>query len=108
VDAVWQLLGLYCAWCGALGTGRALGCKEVDFFGQIRPHDGVVRYEVDIARYQDLPASGSAIAIGDATVLVDDQEIYEIRRAKVGVFRDIDYPDYPWPSRHSRGGRMGE
>jgi 3-hydroxyacyl-[acyl-carrier protein] dehydratase/trans-2-decenoyl-[acyl-carrier protein] isomerase len=108
VDAIWQLIGMYCAWNGALGTGRALGCQEVEFFGQIRPHDGTVRYEIDIVRYQELPTSGSSIALGDAKVLVDDEEIYEIKRAKVGVFRDIDYPDYPWPSRHSRGGRMGE
>ncbi len=108
VDAIWQLIGMYCAWSGALGTGMALGCQEVEFFGQIRPHDGVVRYEINIVRYQELATSGSSIAIGDAKVLVDDVEIYEIKRAKVGVFRDIDYPDYPWPSRHSRGGRLGE
>ncbi len=108
VDAVWQLIGFYCAWNGALGTGRALGCQEIEFFGQIRPHDGVVRYEIDIVRYQELPASGSSIALGDAKVLVDGQEIYEIKRAKVGVFRGIDYPDYPFPSEHSRGGRLGE
>jgi 3-hydroxyacyl-[acyl-carrier protein] dehydratase/trans-2-decenoyl-[acyl-carrier protein] isomerase len=106
VDAIWQLIGMYCAWNGALGTGRALGCQEVEFFGQIRPHDGVVRYEIDIVRYQELATSGSSVALGDAKVLVDGQEIYEIKRAKVGVFRDIDYPDYPWPSRHSRGGRL--
>lgn len=108
LDAIWQLMGLYCAWSGALGTGRALGCNEVEFSGQIRPHDGVVGYEIDIVRYQDLPATGSAVAIGDARVLVDGQEIYEIKRARVGVFRDIDYPDYPWPSEHSRGGRLAE
>ncbi len=108
VDGVWQLIGFYCAWNGALGTGRALGCNEVEFAGQIRPHDKVVRYEIDIVRYQDLPKSGSAVAIGDARVLVDGEHIYDIRRAKVGVFRDIDYPDYPWPSLRSRGGRMGE
>jgi 3-hydroxyacyl-[acyl-carrier protein] dehydratase/trans-2-decenoyl-[acyl-carrier protein] isomerase len=107
VDAVWQLLGLFCAWNGAHGTGRALGCQEVEFFGQIRPRDGVVRYEIDVVRYQQLASSGSSIALGDATVLVDDQAIYEIRRAKVGLFRDIAYPDYPWPSEHSRGGRLG-
>ncbi len=55
VDAVWQMVGFYCAWNGALGTGRALGCREVEFSGQIRPYDGVVRYEIDIVRYQDLP-----------------------------------------------------
>ena len=108
VDAVWQLLGLYCSWRGALGSGRALGCGEVEFFGQIRPHDKVVRYEIDIVRHQDLPQSGSAITIGDARVLVDGEAIYEIKRAKVGVFRDLDYADYPWPSERSRGGRMGE
>lgn len=108
VDAVWQLIGLYCSMSGALGTGRALGCGEVDFFGQIRPHDKLVRYEIDIIRYQNLLSSGSAIAIGDARVLVDGEEIYRVGRAKVGVFRDIDYADYPWPSRNSRGGRMGE
>lgn len=108
VDGVWQLIGFYCAWNGALGTGRALGCSEVDFFGQIRPHDKVVRYEIDIVRYQDLPQSGSAIAIGDADILVDGDSIYKIKRAKVGVFRDIDYNDYPWPSQRSRGGKMAE
>ena len=108
VDGVWQLLGLYCSWRGALGSGRALGCGEIEFSGQIRPHDKVVRYEIDIVRYQDLPQSGSAITIGDARVLVDGEPIYEIKRAKVGVFRDIDYADYPWPSERSRGGRMGE
>ncbi len=108
VDAIWQLIGMYCAWNGALGTGRALGCQEVEFFGQIRPYDATVRYEINIVRYQELPTSGSSVALGDAKVLVDDQEIYEIKRAKVGVFREIDYPDYPRPSRHSRGGRLGE
>ena len=108
VDGVWQLLGLYCSWRGALGSGRALGCSEVEFSGQIRPHDKVVRYEIDIVRYQDLPQSGSAVVIGDAKVLVDGEAIYDIQRAKVGVFRDIDYADYPWPSERSRGGRMGE
>jgi 3-hydroxyacyl-[acyl-carrier protein] dehydratase/trans-2-decenoyl-[acyl-carrier protein] isomerase len=106
VDAVWQLIGLYCCLRGAMGTGRALGCKEVEFFGQIRPHDSVVRYEVDIVRYQELPASGSAIAIGDAKVLVDGVEIYRIDRAKVGAFLDIDYSDYPLRSERSRGGLM--
>ena len=108
VDGVWQLLGLYCSWNGGLGSGRALGCAEVEFSGQVRPHDRVIRYEIDIVRYQDLPQSGSAITIGDARVLVDGEAIYEIKRAKVGVFRDIDYADYPWPSERSRGGRMGD
>ncbi len=106
VDAIWQLIGFYCAWMGGLGTGRALGCGEVEFSGQIRPHDEVVRYEINVVRFSNLPKSGSCIAIGDATVLVDGDPIYSIKRAKVGLFRDIAYPDYPCRSANSRGGRM--
>ena len=104
VDAVWQLLGLYCAAAGAPGSGRALGCKEVEFAGQIRPYDHTVRYEVDIRRFSLLPASGSAVAIGTARVLVDGQLISTIRDAKVGTFLGIRYPDYPARSANSSGG----
>ncbi len=107
VDAIWQMIGFFIAWNGGLGAGRALGCGEVEFSGQIRPYDKLVRYEVDIVRYSELPASGSAIAIGNGTVLVDDEPIYEIKKAKVGFFQDIAYPDYPMRSKNSRGGRLG-
>jgi 3-hydroxyacyl-[acyl-carrier protein] dehydratase/trans-2-decenoyl-[acyl-carrier protein] isomerase len=106
VDGVWQLLGFYCSWRGGLGTGRALGCGEVDFFGQIRPHDGVVRYEVDVRRYTELKTSGASIVFGDASLYVDDEEIYKVQQARVGLFRDIGYPDYPLQSENSRGGKM--
>lgn len=106
VDAVWQLIGLYAGLRGAKGYGRALGVKEVEFQGQIRPHNSIVRYEVDIRRYADLPASGSAVALGSAQVSVDDEVIYLITDAKVGIFQGIQYPDYPHPSEASRGGKM--
>lgn len=105
LDGIWQLLGFYCNWRGGVGTGRALGCGEVEFFGQIRPHDGVMRYEVQIKRYAELKTAGAAIVIGDAQVLIDDQEIYSVKGARVGLFRDIDYPDYPFESERSHGGR---
>jgi 3-hydroxyacyl-[acyl-carrier protein] dehydratase/trans-2-decenoyl-[acyl-carrier protein] isomerase len=106
LDGIWQLLGFYCNWRGGLGSGRALGCGEVDFFGQIRPHDSVIRYEVDVRRFADLPASGSSMVVGDARLLVDGEEIYRVQKGRVGLFRNISYPDYPRPSEHSRGGRM--
>ena len=55
VDGVWQLVGFFCAWAGGMGTGRALGCAEVEFAGQIRPHDAVMRYEIDVVRYRSSP-----------------------------------------------------
>jgi 3-hydroxyacyl-[acyl-carrier protein] dehydratase/trans-2-decenoyl-[acyl-carrier protein] isomerase len=106
VDGVWQLIGFFCNWAGGVGSGRALGCGEIEFFGQIRPHDRLVRYEVEIRRYAELPESGSAIAIGDATLLVDDEPIYTLKKAKVGLFTDLSYRDYPYPSENSRGGKL--
>ena len=91
---------------GGRGSGRALGCGEVEFAGQIRPHDRCVRYEIDIRRFTKIAHAGATLVIGDATLLVDDEPIYTIKRAKVGTFRDIRYPDYPNPSEQSRGGRM--
>jgi 3-hydroxyacyl-[acyl-carrier protein] dehydratase/trans-2-decenoyl-[acyl-carrier protein] isomerase len=106
LDGVWQMLGFYCNWRGGLGSGRALGCGEVEFFGQIRPRDQLIRYEIDVRRYTELPNAGASMVIGDAKLLVDGDEIYQIKAARVGLFRDIDYPDYPLASERSRGGKM--
>ena len=73
---------------------------------QIRPMDATVRYEVEIRRFASLVDSGAAIAVGDGRVLVDGEQIYSIKGARVGVFRDIAYVDYPRQGRHSRGGVM--
>lgn len=104
VDAIWQLLGLYCSLCGSRGIGRALGCKEVEFSGQIRPYDHIVRYEVDVRRFTELKSSGTAMAIGTGRVFVDDEHIYTITDAKVGLFEGIRYSDYPARSTNSSGG----
>ncbi len=106
VDAIWQLIGLYLGMCGPAHTGRALGCKEVEFVGQIRPYNKLVRYEVDIRRYTVLAEKGVALAVGTGRVYVDDQHIYTVVDAKVGGFRDIAYADYPRRSARSVGGIM--
>ncbi len=102
VDAIWQLLGMYCALNGATGSGRALGCKEVDFFGQIRPHDEVVTYDVEIRRLSTI--QGNAVVIGNGTVAVDGVQIYTVSDARVGVFPGIRYDDYPARSANAVGG----
>jgi 3-hydroxyacyl-[acyl-carrier protein] dehydratase/trans-2-decenoyl-[acyl-carrier protein] isomerase len=106
VDAVWQLLGFYCLWRGALGSGRALGCGEVSFNGQIRPFNKCVRYEIDIRRYSQLKGSGSAVVVGDGKVFVDNELIALISQARTGVFKDLAYRDYPVRSKNSVGGIM--
>jgi len=106
LDGVWQLLGFYCAWNGGLGAGRALGCGEVEFYGQIRPRDRCVRTEIEVRRYAELANAGATLVIGDATVSVDGEAVYTIKRAKVGTFRDIDYPNYPHLTERARGGKI--
>ena len=106
VDAIWQLLGFFCIWRGSLGSGRALGCGEVVFGGQIRPFNRLVRYEVEVRRFTQLKQSGTSLVIGEGRVSVDGEEIAEIHGAKTGVFQGIAYPDYPRRSTNSVGGRM--
>lgn len=89
VDAVWQLLGFFCAWRGGLGAGRALGCGEIAFQGQIRPHHRTVRYEVAVRRCSTFPDTGATLALGDASVLVDGEPIYTLKAARAGLFRGL-------------------
>jgi len=103
IDAVWQLLGFYCIWRGALGAGRALGCGDVSFNGQIRPFNKCVRYEITIKRFSLMKDLGATVVISDAKVFVDDELIIDVMGARSGVFRGILYPDYPLRSKNAVG-----
>lgn len=107
VDGIWQLLGFYCLWRGALGSGRALGCADVSFNGQVRPFNKCVRFEVEVRRYSTLKDSGSSVVIGDGKIYVDDELIATVAQAKTGIFKEIAYFDYPRRSKNSKGGIMG-
>lgn len=96
VDAIWQLLGFYGVWRGALGAGRAIGCEAIEFTGQIRPHNEVVRYEIDIIRFQHMKQNGASLIIGDGLVLVDNERIATVKRARSGIFKGITYHQYPY------------
>ena len=104
VDAVWQLIGFYGVWRGALGAGRALGCDQVAFDGQIRPHNRVARYEIDIIRFQSMKNAGASMVIGDGEVFIDGESIATVKRAKAGIFKNITYRDYPKKSANAIGG----
>lgn len=106
IDAIWQLLGFFCVWSGSLGTGRALGCGDVFFNGQIRPFNKCARFEVDVRRYSRLRESGASIVIGDGRIYIDGELIATVGQARTGVFKDIAYKDYPLRSKYSVGGIM--
>lgn len=83
LDALWQLVGFYICWTGAPGSGRALGSKEVKFFGQVLPTAKMVRYEINVKR---LMRSKLILGIADGDVFVDDKHIYSAKDLRVGLF----------------------
>ena len=84
LDAMWQLVGFYLGWMGHPGRGRALGCGEVKFSGQILPDARKVTYYVDVKR---LLTHKLVLGIADGRVLVDDKQIYTAKDLKVGLFQ---------------------
>lgn len=83
LDALWQLVGFFLGWTGAPGKGRALGCGDVKFFGQVLPQHREVRYHIDIKR---LVRRSLTMGVADGTVAVDGREIYRATDLKVGLF----------------------
>lgn len=87
LDAMWQLVGFFLAVTGGEGKGRALGCGEVKFFGQVLPTNKLVRYHLDIKR---VIRRKLTMAIADARMEVDGREIYTAKDLKVGMFNSTD------------------
>ena len=85
LDAMWQLLGFYLLWSGLPGIGRALGAEKVKFFGQVLPSADTVRYELDIKRVIN---RGAVLGVANGRMYVDDKEIYNAKKLKVGLFND--------------------
>ncbi len=83
LDAMWQLLGFYLGWTGALGAGRALAVGEVKFTGQVLPTVRRLEYRLDIKR---VVARQVVLGIADGTVSADGQVIYQAADLRVGLF----------------------
>ena len=87
LDAMWQLVGFYLGWTGAPGRGRALGCAEVKFTGQVRPKHKKITYHIHMKRVMN---SKLVLGIADAEMSVDDRLIYEGNGLRVGLFTSTD------------------
>lgn len=87
LDAMWQLTGFFLTWIGAPGRGRALGCGEVKFTGQVLPSATLVSYEIDISRVINRKL---VMAQTDARMLVDGREIYTAKDLRVGMFTSTE------------------
>ncbi|MCC8554495.1 3-hydroxyacyl-[acyl-carrier-protein] dehydratase FabA [Xanthomonas hortorum] len=87
LDAMWQLTGFFLTWIGAPGRGRALGCGEVKFTGQVLPSATLVSYEIDVSRVINRKL---VMAQTDARMLVDGREIYTAKDLRVGMFTSTE------------------
>ncbi len=87
LDAMWQLLGFYLGWRGNPGRGRALGCGEVKFTGQVLPQAQKVSYHLQIKRVIERKL---IMGIADASMQVDGREIYTAQDLRVGLFTRTD------------------
>lgn len=83
LDAMWQLVGFYLGWLGHPGRGRALGCGDVKFTGQILPDAQKVTYNINIKR---IITRRLILGIADGTLTVDGREIYQANDLRVGLF----------------------
>ncbi len=83
LDALWQMVGFFLTWSGLPGKGRALGCGEVKFTGQVTPSVKLVRYELDIRRVM---GGRLVLGIADGRLIADGKKIYEARDLRVGLF----------------------
>lgn len=87
LDALWQLIGFYLGWRGNPGRGRALGCGEVKFRGQVLPTAKKVTYRISIRRVMEQKL---VLGIADAVMEVDGKEIYSASDLRVGLFTSTD------------------
>lgn len=87
LDAMWQLVGFYLGWKGGPGRGRALGCGEVKFTGQVLPTGKLVRYHIDLKR---VIMRKLVMGIADARMEIDGREIYTATDLKVGLFTNTE------------------
>ncbi|MEW5684049.1 MAG: 3-hydroxyacyl-[acyl-carrier-protein] dehydratase FabA [Pseudomonadota bacterium] len=82
LDAMWQLVGFFLGWSGGPGKGRALGCGEVRFFGEVTPDIKKVTYKIEMKR---VVLRRLVMGVADAVLLADGKPIYEAKDLRVGL-----------------------
>ena len=85
LDAMWQLVGFFLAWSGNPGKGRALGCAEVKFVGEVLQNAKLVKYIIQIKRI--IKKGETCVGLADGILLTDGKEIYNTKNLKVGLFK---------------------
>jgi 3-hydroxyacyl-[acyl-carrier protein] dehydratase/trans-2-decenoyl-[acyl-carrier protein] isomerase len=84
LDAMWQLVGFFLGWIGGKGRGRALGCGEVKFGGEVTPKVRTVTYKIEMKRVINRRL---VMGIGDGVLEADGEPIYWAQDLRVGLYQ---------------------
>ncbi|CAN5320961.1 3-hydroxyacyl-[acyl-carrier-protein] dehydratase FabA [soil metagenome] len=84
VDALWQLVGFYLGCIGGKGRGRALGCNEVRFGGEVTPAVKMITYKIEMKRVINRRL---VMGIGDGVMEADGVPIYWATDLRVGLYQ---------------------
>lgn len=84
LDAMWQLVGFFLGWIGGAGRGRALGCGQVKFAGQVTQDIQKVVYKIDMKRVIN---RSLVMGVGDGVLEADGKPIYWAEDLRVGLMR---------------------
>lgn len=87
LDAMWQLVGFFLGWSGGPGHGRALGCGEVRFKGQVVRSSERITYRIHMKRVM---MRKLVMGIADGQLEVDGREIYTAKDLRVGLFTSTE------------------
>ena len=82
VDAIWEGLALFAARLGLGRCDKALAMEDVKFFGQIRPYDKEIAYDLEILSVEQ--SDDDFLLTARAEVSVDGMPVYTIGSAQVG------------------------
>ena len=85
LDAMWQLVGFFLGWIGGLGRGRAVGCGQVRFAGEVTTDIKLVTYKINMKRV--INSRRLVMGIGDGVLEADGAPIYWADDLRVGLKR---------------------
>ena len=77
-----QYAFIYLGWIGGKGSGRALGCGEVRFGGEVTPKIKKVTYKIDMKRVINRRL---VMGVGDGVLEADGTPIYTAADLRVGL-----------------------
>jgi len=82
LDAMWQILGFFLGWSGAVGRNRALGVGEVKLKRMVTPDVECLQYSVEV---KSTAHTGSNVATANGLIRADGRLVYTAEDLRVSI-----------------------